>query len=91
MRIGSEKLRLTLPEIKKKIAGLVPDDIDYEVDLEAGSISIITNQPHAFAGGGDSLTVRIAKSIKRRIVVRPHPKILSSEADVHDAVNRLIP
>jgi hypothetical protein len=43
-------MRLTLPEMKKKIASLVPDGIEYEVELEAGSIAIITKQPRDFAG-----------------------------------------
>ena len=84
-------MRLTLPEMKKKIASLVPDGIEYEVELEAGSIAIITKQPRDFSGSGDSLTVRIAKAIKRRIVIRPNQELLSSESEVHDAVNRLIP
>ncbi|HJM12919.1 MAG TPA: hypothetical protein QF641_00280, partial [Candidatus Thalassarchaeaceae archaeon] len=84
-------MRLTLPEIKKKVATLIPSGIEYEVDLEAGSIAIITNQPREFTGGGESLTVRIAKSIKRRVVIRPHRDILSDENQVHDAVNRIIP
>ena len=84
-------MRLTLPEIKKKVSKIIPDYIEYEVSLEAGSISIITKQPGEFSGGGENLTVKIAKSIKRRIVVRPHSDILSPEAEVHDAVNRLIP
>ena len=84
-------MRLTLPEIKKKVSRIIPDSIEYEVSLEAGSISIITKQPGEFSGGGENLTVKIAKSIKRRIVVRPHNDILSPETEVHDAVNRLIP
>ena len=84
-------MRLTLPEIKKKVSKIIPEYIEYEVSLEAGSISIITKQPGEFSGGGENLTVKIAKSIKRRIVVRPHTDILSPEAEVHDAVNRLIP
>ena len=50
-------MRLTLSELKKKISKLVPSDINYEVDLEAGSISIITDQPAAFGGSGENLTV----------------------------------
>ena len=84
-------MRLTLPEIKKKISKLIPGDIESEVTLEAGSISIITKQPGRFTGGSESLTVRIAKTIKRRVVVRPHPDILADDAAVHDAVNRIIP
>ena len=41
-------MRLTLSELKKKISKMIPDDVDYEVDLEAGSIAIITKQPEAF-------------------------------------------
>ncbi|MEC9001661.1 MAG: beta-CASP ribonuclease aCPSF1, partial [Candidatus Thermoplasmatota archaeon] len=82
---------LTLSELKKKISKLVPSDINYEVDLEAGSISIITDQPSAFGGSGDNLTVRIAKTVKRRIVIRPHPDLLADEELVHDAILRFIP
>jgi len=77
--------------MKKKIAKVIPSDIDYEVDLEAGSIAIITKQPSSFIGSGDSLTVQIAKSIKRRVVIRPHPDILSDETEIHQAVSTLIP
>ncbi|MBO77315.1 MAG: beta-CASP ribonuclease aCPSF1 [Gemmatimonadetes bacterium] len=84
-------MRLTLSELKKKISKLVPSDINYEVDLEAGSISIITDQPSAFGGSGDNLTVRIAKTIKRRIVIRPHPDLLADEELVHDAILKFIP
>ena len=45
-------MRLTLPEIKKKISKIIPDGIDHEVTLEAGSIAIITKQPKEFSGGG---------------------------------------
>ena len=38
-------MRLTLPDIKKKISKIIPDGIDHEVTLEAGSIAIITNSP----------------------------------------------
>jgi len=84
-------MRLTLSELKKKISKLVPSDINYEVDLEAGSISIITDEPSAFGGSGDNLTVRIAKAVKRRIVIRPHPDLLAEEDAVHDAILKFIP
>jgi len=84
-------MRLTLPEMKKKISKLIPAGVDFEVTLEAGSIAIVTKQPRDFTGGGESLTVKIAKAIKRRVVVRPHPDLLADENEVHDAVNRTIP
>ena len=84
-------MRLTLSELKKKISKLVPSDVNYEVDLEAGSISIITDQHSAFGGSGANLTVRIAKTVKRRIVIRPHPDLLADEGAVHDAILKFIP
>ena len=84
-------MRLTLSELKKKISKLVPSDVNYAVDLEAGSISIITDQPSAFGGSCDNLTVRIAKTVKRRIVIRPHPDLLADESAIHDAILKFIP
>ena len=85
-------MRLTFTEIKNKISKLVPEGLEYEVDLEAGSISIITKEPASFGGaGGNSLTVKIAKAIRRRVVIRPHPSMLSTEDEVNDAVSRILP
>ena len=56
-------MRLTFQEVKKKIASMVPSGIDYEVDLEAASIAIITSNPDAFSGT-ESLASKIAKTIK---------------------------
>ena len=85
-------MRLTFTEIKNKISKLVPEGLDYDVDLEAGSISIITKEPASFGGaGGNSLTVKIAKAIRRRVVIRPHPSMLSTEDEVNDAVSRILP
>ena len=59
-------MRLTFSEIKNKIKKIIPEGIDYDVDLEAGSISVITKEPASFGGaGGQSLTVKIAKAIRR--------------------------
>ena len=84
-------MRMSYAELKKKISGIIPKDIDYEIDLEAGSISVITKQPEKFVTSTDNLTVKIAKQVKRRIVIRPHPDILSTEQEVHDAVGQIIP
>ena len=85
-------MRLTFSEIKNKIRKIVPEGTEYDVDLEAGSISVITKEPASFGGaGGQSLTVKIAKAIRRRVVIRPHPDLLSSESEVNDAVSRIMP
>ena len=85
-------MRLTFSEIKSKISKIVPEGIDYDVDLEAGSILIITKEPASFGGaGGNSLTVKIAKAIRRRVVIRPHPSMLSTEDEVNEAISRILP
>ena len=71
-------MRMTLAEIKNKAKDIIPDGIPYTVDLEAGTISIITPTPDAFAEQSNSLTVKLAKAVRRRIVIRPDPSILST-------------
>ena len=89
--LDGDFMRLTLAEVKQRVSKIVPENIDYEVDLEAGSIAIITPQPELFSSPGQSLTVKIAKNIKRRVIVRPHSSILADEAEVRQKVNEIIP
>ena len=67
--LGERKMRMTLAEIKNKAKEIIPDGIPYTVDLEAGTISIITPTPDAFAEQSNSLTVKLAKAVRRRIVI----------------------
>ena len=82
-------MRLSFKEMKDAIGKIVPKDIEYEVDLEAGDISIVTPTPEAF-GGGDGLVGKIAKKIKRRIVLRPHSSIMKGEAETEEFIRDLI-
>ena len=82
-------MQYTFKEMKDEIAKIVPKDIDYDVDLEAGDIAIITPTPNKF-GGGDGLIGKIAKSIKRKIVLRPHSSIMKSEEDTERYIKELI-
>ncbi|DAC25427.1 MAG TPA: beta-CASP ribonuclease aCPSF1 [Candidatus Thalassarchaeaceae archaeon] len=84
-------MRLTLSEIKKKAKEVIPDGIPYTVELEAGTIALITPTPDAFSQKGNALTVKLAKAIRRRIVVRPDPSILAKEEDVMSTVKEVIP
>ena len=56
-------MRLSFKEMKDAIAKIVPKDIKYDVDLEAGDIAIVTPTPDLF-GGGEGLVGKIAKKIK---------------------------
>ena len=82
-------MRLSFKEMKDAIAKIVPKDIQYDVDLEAGDISIVPPTPDAF-GGGDGLVGKIAKKIKRRIVLRPHESIMKGEAETEEFIRDLI-
>ncbi len=82
-------MRLSFKEMKDAIAKIVPKDIEYEVDLEAGDIAIITPTPVLF-GGGDGLVGSIAKKIKRRIVLRPHESIMKGEKETEEFIRNLI-
>ena len=82
-------MRLSFKEMKDAIAKIVPKDIQYDVDLEAGDIAIITPTPDAF-GGGEGLVGQIAKKIKRRIVLRPHASIMKDEAETEEFIRNLI-
>ena len=60
-------LRYTFKEIKDEIAKMVPKDLEYSVELEAGNIAIFTPTPDDF-GGGRGLVGEIAKKIRRRFL-----------------------
>ncbi len=82
-------MRLTFQQVKKKIEKMVPSGIEYEVDLEAASIAIITTDPARFQE--DGLTGRISKEIKRRVEIRPDPSLLVSIEDATNAIRDIIP
>ncbi|HIK78929.1 MAG: beta-CASP ribonuclease aCPSF1 [Methanobacteriota archaeon] len=83
-------MRLSFKQVKDEIAKHIPKELEYEVGLEAASIALITPTPQEF-GGGSGLVGKIAKAIKRRVVVRPHSSIMLDEDDSHDAIHQIIP
>ena len=82
-------MRLSFKEMKDAIAKIVPKGIEYDVDLEAGDIAIITPTPDSF-GGGEGLIGKIAKKIKRRVVLRPHASIMKDEKETEEFIRDLI-
>ena len=84
-------MRLTLTEVKQRVSKLVPEDIDYEVEVEAGSIAIITKQPEAFGGGRSFINRKNCKKCKAKSNRKTHPDILADEAAVRQKVNEIIP
>ena len=78
-------MRLSFKEMKDAIAK-IPKDIQYDVDLEAGDISIVTPTP--IFGGGDGLVGKIAKKIKR--IVLSLRSIMKGEAETEEFIRNLI-
>ena len=62
-------MQMTYRELKDEIAKIIPRSIEYEIDLEAGNIAIITKDIKPFTGQ-DGLIGKIARRIKRKIVLR---------------------
>ena len=56
-------MRLTFKEIKDEIGKIVPRNLDYKVDLEAGDIAIFTKDFEPFISN-DGLAGKISKKIK---------------------------
>ena len=83
-------MRLTFKELKDQIAKVVPKDIPYTVELEAGNIAIVTPVPAKF-GGGEGLIGKIAKRVKRKIVLRPDESIMKSEEEAKKLIHEIVP
>jgi hypothetical protein len=67
---------------------MMPSGADYEIDLEAASIAIITKTPEEF---NNSLIGEMAKTVKRRIIVRPHESILMDINEAKEIIKKEIP
>ena len=83
-------LRYTFKEIKDEIAKIVPKEIEYSVELEAGNIAIFTPTPDEF-GGGRGLVGEIAKKIRRRLVVRPSSDVMLDEQSAQRIIHDVMP
>lgn len=81
-------MRITIKEIREKLKGMIPACADFEIDLEAASIVIITKTPEEFS---NSLVGQMAKEVKRRIIIRPHDDILMEMNDAKDVIKKVIP
>ena len=83
-------MRMTYKELKDEIAKIVPRDIEYEVDLEAGNIAIITSQMKPFTGQ-DGLIGKIAKRIRRKIVLRTPLDAMMDMSEASEVIRSIVP
>ena len=83
-------MRLSFKELKDQVEKIVPRDIPYTVELEAGNIALVTPEPNRILAA-DGLLAKIAHKVKRKIVLRPDTSIMKSEEDATKIVREIIP
>tara|TARA_B100000459_G_scaffold144385_1_gene107049 strand:- start:765 stop:2669 length:1905 start_codon:yes stop_codon:yes gene_type:complete len=83
-------MRLSFKELKDQVEKIVPRDIPYTVELEAGNIALVTPEPNRILAV-DGLLAKIAHKVKRKIVLRPDPSIMKSEEEATKIVREVIP
>lgn len=80
-----------LNELKQKIKAKLPVDITIsDVDFEGPELVIYTEEPRKFADNGD-LVKNLAKELRKRLVVRPDPKVLVQPEEAIAAISRIVP
>ena len=80
-----------LREIKGKVRSVIPPSIDIsDVEFEGALVVIYTKHPDRFAER-DLLVKQLAKTLQKRIVVRPDPSVITDEATAEREIKKIIP
>src|SRR4030042_5009334 len=80
-----------LAEIRGKIRSSIPASVDIsEVEFEGALLVIYTKTPDKFANNKD-LVKNMAKSLQKRIVVRPDPTVLTDIDIAEKKIRQIIP
>ena len=81
-------MRLSFQQVKKKIESMVPSGIDYDVDLEAASIAIVTNNPEAFSGTDSRAKLPNQSNVESRC---PSASIMMGAEDAEKKIIEMLP
>jgi hypothetical protein len=84
-----ELMRQTFKQMKDEIAKIIPETVDYSVDLEAGDIVIVTTMLDRFTGSEGFLGT-ISKTIKKKVILRPDESIMLSEEETTKIIKEII-
>lgn len=60
------------------------------MDFEGPELVIYTEEPRKFADNGD-LIKNLAKELRKRLVVRPDPKVLEQPEEAITAISKIVP
>ncbi len=84
-----ELMRQTFKQLKDEIAKIIPETVDYLVDLEAGDIVIVTTMLDRFTGS-EGFLGKISKTIKKKVILRPDESIMLSEEETTKIIKEII-
>jgi hypothetical protein len=80
-----------LKEIEEKIKELLPSNVVItSIEFEGPELVIYTKDPQSFAEGGN-LVRKLAKDLRKRIVIRPDPNILMEPERATDIIKDIVP
>ena len=79
-------------EIREAIFSTVPRDTEItKVDFEGPKVAIYTRRPQVFLENDGELVKKIAKTIKKRVIIRGDPEKRKSEKETEEVIEKLIP
>jgi len=80
-----------LKELRKRIENTLPEDISItDLQFEGHELVLYTPDPRKFADKGD-LVRTLAREVRKRIVVRPDPKVLADPEEARRAILNIVP
>jgi len=80
-----------LKDLKRRVEAIIPQEVNVSfVEFEGPELVIYTEDPKKFADNGDIIR-SLAKDLRKRIVVRPDPKVLIDPEKALEAINEIVP
>ncbi|MCW7076823.1 MAG: beta-CASP ribonuclease aCPSF1 [Candidatus Syntrophoarchaeum sp.] len=80
-----------LKDLKRQVEEGIPQGVSVSfVEFEGPELVIYTEEPKKFADNGDIIR-NLAKDLRKRIVVRPDPKVLVDPEEAIETIKRIVP
>lgn len=81
----------TLQDIRGQVLSVIPSSINIsEIEFEGALVVIYTKNPDKFAENSD-IVRKLAKTLQKRIVVRPDPTVLADMDEASERIKHIIP
>ncbi len=80
-----------LKDLKKRVEAGIPQGVSVSfVEFEGPELVVYTEEPKKFADNGDIIR-NLARDLRKRIVVRPDPKVLLNPEEALEKIKRIVP